>query len=109
MRMSDCSSDVCSSDLLGNVVEYGDLPAVFRPPKHPYTKALLASVPKLDQSRGRRLDPVRGMVPHPFARPSGCTFRDRCDHHGRASGRDRVSPHFTLRAVTDALTRYPTH
>jgi peptide/nickel transport system ATP-binding protein len=64
---------------LGNVVEYGDLAEVFRHPKHPYTQALLASVPKLGQSRGRRLDPVRGMVPHPFARPSGCTFRDRCD------------------------------
>ncbi|WP_420110533.1 ABC transporter ATP-binding protein [Pseudactinotalea sp.] len=75
---------------LGNVVEYGDLAEVFRHPKHPYTKALLASVPKLGASRGKRLDPVRGMVPHPFARPSGCTFRDRCDF--AEPGRCDVAP-----------------
>ncbi|WP_156251608.1 ABC transporter ATP-binding protein [Pseudactinotalea terrae] len=80
---------------LGNVVEYGDLAEVFRHPKHPYTRALLASVPKLGQSRGRRLEPVRGMVPHPFARPSGCTFRDRCDF--AQIGRCDVAPPPLLR------------
>ncbi len=65
---------------LGRVVERGDLAEVFRDPRHPYTQALLRSVPKLGRRTGERLAPVRGMVPHPYARPSGCSFRDRCDH-----------------------------
>ncbi|MVA75583.1 ATP-binding cassette domain-containing protein [Auraticoccus sp. F435] len=65
---------------LGRVVERGELAEIFRSPRHPYTQALLRSVPKLGRRRGERLAPVRGMVPHPYARPSGCTFRDRCDH-----------------------------
>ncbi|TDE88523.1 ABC transporter ATP-binding protein [Occultella glacieicola] len=64
---------------LGNVVERGDLAEIFRSPRHPYTRALLRSIPKLGQGRDIRLAPVRGMVPHPFARPSGCPFHDRCD------------------------------
>ncbi|WP_154792559.1 ABC transporter ATP-binding protein [Occultella kanbiaonis] len=64
---------------LGNVVERGDLADIFRAPRHPYTRALLRSIPKLGQGRDIRLAPVRGMVPHPFARPSGCPFNDRCD------------------------------
>ncbi|WP_147915635.1 ABC transporter ATP-binding protein [Ruania zhangjianzhongii] len=64
---------------LGNVVERGDLAELFRNPRHPYTQALLRSIPKLGQGNQTRLAPVRGMVPHPFARPSGCPFHDRCD------------------------------
>ncbi|CAM3626067.1 ABC transporter ATP-binding protein [Occultella aeris] len=64
---------------LGNIVERGDLAEIFRAPRHPYTRALLRSIPKLGQGRDVRLAPVRGMVPHPFARPSGCPFHDRCD------------------------------
>lgn len=64
---------------LGNVVERGSLATIFREPRHPYTQALLHSIPKLGQGSAKRLAPVRGMVPHPFARPSGCPFNDRCD------------------------------
>ncbi len=64
---------------LGNVVERGSLTTIFREPRHPYTQALLNSIPKLGQGSAKRLAPVRGMVPHPFARPSGCPFNDRCD------------------------------
>jgi peptide/nickel transport system ATP-binding protein len=62
---------------LGVVVESGDVVTILRSPKHPYTKALLRSVPKLG-SRDR-LRPVRGMVPAPFDRPVGCPFHTRCD------------------------------
>jgi peptide/nickel transport system ATP-binding protein len=63
---------------LGNVVEYADVDTIFNSPQHPYTAALLRSLPEIGPTR-RRLDPIRGMVPSPFERPSGCTFHTRCD------------------------------
>lgn len=65
---------------MGRVVEKGDVYSIFENPQHPYTQALLKSVPKLGGQKQRRLPAIRGMVPHPLARPSGCTFRTRCDH-----------------------------
>lgn len=65
---------------MGRVVEKGDVYSIFENPQHPYTQALLKSVPKLGSERQKRLPAIRGMVPHPLARPSGCTFRTRCDH-----------------------------
>ncbi|MEO8606810.1 MAG: ABC transporter ATP-binding protein [Chloroflexota bacterium] len=64
---------------LGNIVESGDVDTIFNNPKHPYTAALLNSIPKIGATRGQ-LDPIRGMVPSPFQRPTGCTFNPRCDH-----------------------------
>jgi len=64
---------------LGNVVEYGNVDDVFHDPKHPYTKALLRSIPKMGLGNQTRLDTIRGMVPHPFDRPQGCPFHPRCD------------------------------
>ncbi len=65
---------------LGRVVERGTVDEIFHAPRHPYTQALLRSVPKLG-SRGenRRLAVIRGSVPHPFARPAGCGFAPRCE------------------------------
>jgi oligopeptide/dipeptide ABC transporter ATP-binding protein len=63
---------------LGKVVEIADVKALFRDPKHPYTRALLASIPKLGRRAGERLHPVKGMVPSPFNRPRGCPFHTRC-------------------------------
>ncbi|CAL9354039.1 ABC transporter ATP-binding protein [Streptomyces sp. enrichment culture] len=64
---------------LGTVVEEGPLDDVFRAPRHPYTKALLRSVPRLGTGSRERLRPVRGMVPHAYRRPAGCPFHPRCD------------------------------
>jgi peptide/nickel transport system ATP-binding protein len=64
---------------LGNVVERSDADTIFNDPKHPYTASLLKSIPKLGLER-TRLDPIRGMVPSPFERPSGCPYHPRCDH-----------------------------
>ena len=72
-------SDDVAVMYLGAVVERGDLYTIFREPQHPYTQALLRSVPKLGRRFGQRLAPVRGMVPHPYHRPTGCPFHDRCD------------------------------
>ncbi|WP_298294289.1 ABC transporter ATP-binding protein [uncultured Litoreibacter sp.] len=65
---------------MGRVVEKGDVYSIFENPQHPYTQALLESVPHIGGTRRARLPAIRGMVPHPLARPSGCPFRTRCDH-----------------------------
>ncbi|WP_205737623.1 ABC transporter ATP-binding protein [Granulosicoccus antarcticus] len=64
---------------MGKIVEKGDVFSIFENPQHPYTRALLKSVPRIGASRKARLPAIRGMVPHPLAVPSGCTFRTRCD------------------------------
>jgi len=64
---------------LGRVVEFADVETLFHEPRHPYTQALLRSVPR-PGLRGSRLPTVRGSVPHPLDRPPGCPFQTRCDH-----------------------------
>ena len=64
---------------LGYVVERGPTAEVLSHPSHPYTLALLASIPKLDDEPGGRLNAIRGMVPNPDEMPSGCPFHTRCD------------------------------
>jgi len=64
---------------MGKVVEQGDVYSIFEAPQHPYTRALMASVPRMGATKQHRLPAIRGMVPHPLARPSGCSFRTRCD------------------------------
>jgi peptide/nickel transport system ATP-binding protein len=63
---------------LGRVVERATVDELFADPKHPYTKALLASVPVLGRDRGRDLPTIPGTVPNPLHRPSGCSFHPRC-------------------------------
>lgn len=63
---------------LGWVVERAGVDDIFHDPLHPYTKALLRSIPKLGLDIDRRLEPIRGMVPHPYNRPTDCVFRPRC-------------------------------
>lgn len=53
--------------------------SIFHNPKHPYTKALLRSIPKVDADRTDRLLSIRGSVPEPFATVPGCAFHPRCD------------------------------
>ncbi|MEV0289594.1 MULTISPECIES: ABC transporter ATP-binding protein [unclassified Kribbella] len=64
---------------LGEVVEHGPALSVLSDPKHPYTQALVRSVPRLGQRGQGRLAAVRGTVPPPYERPSGCRFHPRCD------------------------------
>jgi peptide/nickel transport system ATP-binding protein len=65
---------------LGLVVERGSVDEIFHDPKHPYTRSLLKSIPRLGQARQHRLDSIRGMVPAPYDRPTGCPFHTRCDY-----------------------------
>jgi peptide/nickel transport system ATP-binding protein len=64
----------------GRVVEFADVDTIFHDPRHPYTQALLRSIPKVDAERSGRLVSIRGSVPEPFAIVPGCPFHPRCDH-----------------------------
>ncbi len=64
---------------LGYIVEQGPAAEILAHPSHPYTRALLDSIPKIDDEPAGRLKTVRGMVPTPDEMPSGCPFRTRCD------------------------------
>jgi peptide/nickel transport system ATP-binding protein len=64
---------------LGKVVEESSVDNIFYNPLHPYTRALLQSIPRLgEKSHGKRLASIRGMVPDPYSIPKGCTFHPRC-------------------------------
>jgi peptide/nickel transport system ATP-binding protein len=60
----------------GQIVELGPKEAMFKHPSHPYTRALLDSIPHLSQARA--LTGIPGRTPAPGARPGGCRFHDRC-------------------------------
>ena len=64
---------------LGRDVESGAVDSIFHEPKHPYTRALLQSIPRYDSRDRERLYSLKGSVPHPFERPGGCPFHPRCD------------------------------
>jgi peptide/nickel transport system ATP-binding protein len=83
---------------LGRVVEQGPVDAIFHAPRHPYTRALLRSIPRLRARARERLTPIAGAVPHPYDRPSGCPFHPRCAEF--MAGRcDRQAPE--LKSVGD--------
>ena len=63
---------------LGRVMERGPVDDIFHAPKHPYTRALLRSIPSLRSIPRARLPVIAGALPHPFNRPSGCPFHPRC-------------------------------
>ena len=65
---------------LGRVVEYGTVTQVLRNPKHPYTKALLRSVPSLDDDKAVELLTVEGQTPSPADVMVGCEFAGRCPY-----------------------------
>ena len=64
----------------GKIVEQADVLPLFDSPLHPYTKGLMASIPRMDQkgNRSRRLEAIPGIVPSLYFLPRGCAFRQRC-------------------------------
>ncbi|HSV92316.1 MAG TPA: ABC transporter ATP-binding protein [Desulfobacterales bacterium] len=63
----------------GKLVEAADVATVFERPHHPYSKGLLASIPRLGERRPR-LEVIEGVVPNPLNLPAGCLFKRRCPH-----------------------------
>jgi peptide/nickel transport system ATP-binding protein len=83
---------------LGRVVEQAPVDAIFHAPRHPYTRALLRSIPRMRSRSRERLTPIAGAVPHPYDRPTGCPFHPRCAEF--MAGRcDREAP--VLKPVGD--------
>jgi len=63
---------------LGRVVEVGAVDDIFHRPQHPYTRALLRSIPSVDMAPRVKLHTITGSIPHPYNRPTGCPFHPRC-------------------------------
>ena len=63
---------------MGNIVESGDAEAVLTRSAHPYTKALIQSIPVLGRGKKQDLQPIKGSTPDPYHRPKGCQFAPRC-------------------------------
>lgn len=78
---------------LGRIVEAGPVAEVFQAPRHPYTKALLDSVPVIDPAKRDRLKSLSGEVPSPLNLPQGCAFAPRCNR--AAKDCERMPPDLT--------------
>jgi oligopeptide/dipeptide ABC transporter ATP-binding protein len=65
---------------MGNIIEAGTVEDVLRRPVHPYTRALLASMPVLGRGRDQVIEAIPGSTPDPFDRPKGCQFAPRCPY-----------------------------
>ncbi|HWQ84131.1 MAG TPA: ABC transporter ATP-binding protein [Anaerolineales bacterium] len=68
---------------LGMVMEKGPVNAIFKNAKHPYTQALLRSIPSVQSESRVKLPTIAGSIAHPFNRPAGCPFHPRCIHFMR--------------------------
>ena len=64
----------------GKIIERGTAHEIYKNPKHPYTVGLLQSVPRLDEPRRAKLNPIEGMPPDLVDLPPGCSFRARCTY-----------------------------
>ena len=83
-------SDKIAVMYLGNMVEFGESKQVYHHPRHPYSKALLSAVPLPDpKKKNRQRIVLKGDVPTPMNKPSGCSFRTRCPQ-GEPSCADHV-------------------
>ena len=74
----------------GQIVEQAAVKDLFANPRHPYTSALLKTIPALHGQRAPRLQVIEGQPPIMVAAPLACAFRDRCRH--RHDRRDRENP-----------------
>jgi oligopeptide/dipeptide ABC transporter ATP-binding protein len=70
-------ADIVAVMYAGRIVEYGSVIEIFEDPRHPYTRGLLDSIPKLGQKR-KRLATIKGTIPDPADLPRGCSFHPRC-------------------------------
>ena len=81
---------VTADGVKGNIVEAGPVGTVLRKPLHPYTRALLESIPVLGRGKNQEIRAIPGQTPDPYDRPKGCQFADRCRF--RVDACDRMPP-----------------
>lgn len=100
-------SDVVNVMYAGQILEQGLTKDIFENPKHPYTKGLLASVPRLDMSRDEPLYSIDGTPPDLYIPPKGCPFFARCDYAMKVC-RDNM-PEFEYHKETHASKCWLNH
>ena len=76
--VSELADDVAVM-YMGNIVEQGTAVEVLKHPAHPYTSALLKSIPVLGKGKSQKLEAIQGVTPDPYDRPKGCQFAPRCN------------------------------
>jgi len=84
---------------MGKVVEEANVDEIFHHPLHPYTQALLRSIPRLGQTtrERRRLESIRGTVPDPYSIPKGCSFHPRCSRRIRGVCDQQIPPNVEVK------------
>jgi peptide/nickel transport system ATP-binding protein len=88
---------------LGRIVERGPVEQIFHAPRHPYTRALLRSIPSVMAKPRSKLETIEGSIPHPYNRPKGCPFHPRCV--SMIKGRcDAETPSLTAVDATTAVS-----
>ena len=109
-------SDHVAVMYLGRLVETGPVEAIYKPPFHPYTAALLAAVPRPDPTSAPNRLRLGGNVPSPINPPDGCRFHTRCPHllgdicrqkpppELRLAGGHRIYCHHTAEALSHQWT-----
>ncbi len=75
----------------GQIAERAPTRAIFKNPRHPYTKGLLSAIPRIDRTV-HRLDTVNGVVPDLVSPPAGCRFCSRCPGHYEICHREKPGP-----------------
>ncbi|HEY67447.1 MAG: ABC transporter ATP-binding protein [Chloroflexi bacterium] len=91
--VAEMAEEICVM-YMGKIVERASAVEIFYEPQHPYTRALLKSIPHVGKKSRERLASIKGMVPDPFNLPSGCVFHPRCPEYmpGKC---DRIVPSWT--------------
>jgi len=91
-------AEICDEVMVmygGRVAEKANVLDLFGNPRHPYTKGLLQSIPRLESPRKKPLATIEGMVPSLFDMPQGCRFQNRCPHAG--PGCEKVQQRLTIK------------
>ncbi|MFH2130376.1 MAG: oligopeptide/dipeptide ABC transporter ATP-binding protein [bacterium] len=94
---------------LGHIVEKGSTGSTFESPRHPYTQALLAAIPRVKKEARRERILLQGNVPSPINPPSGCPFHPRCFAKTGTICEEQYPPYFQVDTQTVACWNYQSY